>query len=283
MYSPKYLSSLWCWFELVGFRKANPEGKLVFSPLFIERSAAICFVSIWFAALSINVVFAYAEVEFRATNNLLVWLPIFALPIVFIVHTLRRNYREKARLIVDLRNFDVDKLDCCSNFDRAFILSAIDAWYGSREAFGNFVRSDLREELLALLPCPHLPCANAALILSSLVAFTLDMNLSLYKAGAQSQELLRHLVTFLSFFCGWVWFGFNSIFYLSDKTSSFGGTRLHDWGTTLAIATVTLLWLLTVCQSGSYERAGWLCLLHSLLYAASTLHFGRFQAMSLLS
>eukprot|EP00438_Fugacium_kawagutii_P001703 Skav220824 [mRNA] locus=scaffold477:38574:39326:+ [translate_table: standard] len=38
LYTPEYLSSLWCVFELVGFRTVKPEGKLCLSPLFIERS-----------------------------------------------------------------------------------------------------------------------------------------------------------------------------------------------------------------------------------------------------
>ena len=244
LYSPEYLSSLWCWFELVGFRKANPSGKIAFSPLFIERSAFICILILWWTALSINVVLAYADIRFRQGNIILFFTFIFCLPTIFVVHTMRHNYREKARLIFDLKNFDVEKLKCASDFDRAFILSAIDAWYGSRETFMDFVRSDLREELLSLLPCPHLPCAYAALILSSMAAWTLDMSLSVYKSGAVGHGVLRHFVCFAHFFGYWFWFGLNSIFYLSDRTAALGRTRLLDCCITLAVASVTLLWFL---------------------------------------
>ena len=242
LYSPEYLSSLWCWFELVGFRKANPEGKLVSAPLFIERSAAICALIEFCFAVLINVVLGYADIRTRQANTILYYLALFFLPLVFVVHTMRCSYREKGRLILDLTTFDVDKLVCTSDFDRAFILSAISAWYGSKEALRDFVRSELRAELLGLLPSPHLPSAYAALILSSLLAWNCDMALNFYKGGATWEELLRHMLSFFSFFTSWFWCAFNGIFYLSDKTSSPGGNRLLDWSKTLAVAGVMFLW-----------------------------------------
>ena len=244
LYSPEYLSSLWCWFELVGFRKANPEGKLVFAPLFIERSAAICTLIEFCFAILTNVVLGYADTSTRQANAILFYLALFFLPIVFLVHTMRCNYREKGRLILDLTTFDVDKLVCTSDFDRTFILSAISAWYGSKEALRDFVRSALREELLGLLPSPHLPSAYAALILSSVLAWNCDMTLNMYKGGATWEELLRHMLLFFSFFASWFWCAINGIFYLSDRTSSFGGNRLLDWSKTLAVAGVVFLWSL---------------------------------------
>ena len=161
---------------------------------------------------------------------------------VFVVQTMRCSYREKGRLILDLTTFDVDKLVCASDFDRAFILSAISAWYGSKEALRDFVRSDLRAELLGLLPSPHLPCSYAALILSSLLAWNCDMALNIYKGGATWEQLLRHVLIFFPFFTCWFWCAFNGIFYLSDKTSSPGSNRLLDWSKTLAVAAVMFVW-----------------------------------------
>ena len=262
LYSPEYLSSLWCWFELVGFRKANPEGKLVFLPLFIERSAALCVLITCFCALSVNVVWTYAEVRFRQAFVVL----FFCLPFVFMVHTMRQNYRDKARLIFDLNNFDINKLTCASDFDRAFILNAIDAWYGSIEIFTDFVRTDLREELQSLLPSPHLPCAYAALIISGPTAWALDASLSVYKAGASVHDLLRFFACYVPYYVAWFWFGFNAIFYLSDRTSSFGRTRVLDCCKTVAVTGATMLWffagfglLLTLVRStGTGALVGYL-------------------------
>ena len=241
LYSPEYLSSLWCVFELVGFRKAHPEGKLTISPLFVERSAAICAFIMWCAALAAIAGIALTDSSFRERNVVVVFMALFLLPVIFLVHALRHSYREKGRLIFDLNSFDVDTLVCHSDFDRAFILSAIDAWYGSREAFKDFVRSDLREELLSLLPSPHLPCAYAALILSSQVTWILDLSVCSYKAGADIRILARNFLAYLAFIL-WSWCAFNGLFYLSDRTSESGRTRLLDWFKTLGVAGVIFLW-----------------------------------------
>lgn len=242
LYSPEYLSSLWCVFELVGFRKANPEGKLTISPLFVERSAAICAFIMWCAALAPIAGIALTDASFRERNVLVVFMALFLLPVIFLVHALRHSYREKGRLIFDLNTFDVDALVCHSDFDRAFILSAIDAWFGSREAFRDFVRSDLREELLSLLPSPHLPCAYAALILSSQVTWILDLCLGLYKAGVDVHVLARYCLAYLACFMSWFWCAFNGLFYLSDRTAESGRTRLLDWFKTLGVAGVIFSW-----------------------------------------
>ncbi|CAL1152565.1 unnamed protein product [Cladocopium goreaui] len=140
LYSEQYLSSLWCLFELVGYHKANPEGRLVFKPLFIERSAAICTFFIWCFAFSINFAVTYTAEGFRQEYIGVMYLVTFLLPLILLVHFMRRNYREKARLIFDLKNFELDRTTCASEFDRSFILSAIEAWYGTRENFQNYVR-----------------------------------------------------------------------------------------------------------------------------------------------
>lgn len=244
LYSAEYLSSLWCVFELVGFRKANPEGKLTISPLFVERSAAICAFIMWCLGLAAVAGIALTDSSFRERNILVVYTAIFLLPVIFLVHALRHSYREKGRLIFDLNGFDVDTVVCHSDFDRAFILSAIDAWYGSKEAFKDFVRNDLRQELLSLLPKPHLPCAYAALILSSQVTWVLEFSVALYKAGVDIPIIARNVLAYLAFIL-WYWSAFNGLFYLSDRTSESGRTRLLDWLKTLGVSGVIFLWAVT--------------------------------------
>ena len=244
LYSPEYLSSLWCLFEITGFRQANPEGKVTMAPLFMERSVAICAFIMWCAVLSITIVHTLTEVEFRQTNILILFAAVFFLPIIFVVHAMRYNYRDKKRLISDLKNFDLDKLRCTSDFDRAFIFSAIDAWYGSREAFRDFVQSSLREELLNSLPSPRLPYAYAAFILSSPLAWVLDTTLDVYKAGLEGEYVFRRCLAYLGLIL-WFWCAFNGIFYLSDISASFGRTVLLDWSKTFGVAGVIFLWILT--------------------------------------
>jgi len=225
----------------VGFRKAHPEGKLTISPLFVERSAAICAFVMWCTVLAVTAGIGLTDSSFRKSYLVVLFIAVFLLPVILFLHALRHSYREKGRLIFDLNSFDVNTLVCHSDFDRAFILSAIDAWYGSREAFKDFVRSDLREELLSLLPSPHLPCAYAALILSCLVTWILDLSVCLYKAGADIRILARNFLAYLAFIL-WSWCAFNGLFYLSDRTSESGRTRLLDWFKTLGVAGVIFLW-----------------------------------------
>eukprot|EP00438_Fugacium_kawagutii_P029765 Skav217054 [mRNA] locus=scaffold208:10364:11932:+ [translate_table: standard] len=256
LYTSKYLSSLWCVFEIAGFRKVKPKGKLTFSPLFVERSTVICSLIMFYAASSINFVLVFIDVEFRERYTLMLHVTVLLLPMIFVVHTMRLNYRKKSWLMFDLKTFNVDKLICASDFDRDFILSAIEAWYGSREAFNAFVQNDLREELLSLLPSPHLPCSYATLILSSQVAWVLDWCVSVQKAGFHGQVLLRSWISSLVFFIFWYWFAFNGIFYLSDRAAPFGPNWLLDWCKTLAVAGVMFSFTLTgfalwvqVCQT----------------------------------
>ena len=114
LYSPEYLSSLWCLFEIVGFRNANPDGKLVFSPLFIERSVAICVILVWNIMLAMYLVLSQVAADVRQGYMVLVYLVVFFVPLALVVHVLRGNFREKRQLIFDLKTFDLQKLTCAA-------------------------------------------------------------------------------------------------------------------------------------------------------------------------
>lgn len=236
LYSPEYFSSLWCLFEIVGFRNANPNGKLVFSPLFIERSVVICVFLVWCIMLAMYLVISQVPAAVRQGYMVLVYTLVFFVPLVLVVHALRGNFREKKQLIFDLKTFELQKLTCAADFDSAFILSAIDEWYSNRDEFSDFVRGALHDELVNLLPSPALPCTYVPLILSSACAFVLDMGVSMHKSGTDSQTLCIFVFAYLSF-TAWYWATFNGVFYLSDKTARlFRDSLLMDWAKTLCVA-----------------------------------------------
>ena len=114
LYSPEYLSSLWCLFEIAGFRNANPDGKLVFSPLFIERSVAICLILVWCIILTSDVVVSQTPAALRQRYIVLLYLFMFFVPLALVVHVLRGNFREKKQLIFDLKTFGLEKLTCAA-------------------------------------------------------------------------------------------------------------------------------------------------------------------------
>ena len=244
LYSPKYLSSLWCIFELVGFRKANPTGTLAFKPLFIEKSAMICGFIWWIFWLALQAAIALPQAEFRQANILFVFLGVFFLPTTLMTYALRQNCREKSQLISDLKDLDLDRLICTSEFDRGFILTAIDAWYGNREAFRDFVRGPLRDELLSCFPSPMLPYEYMALILLSSIAWLLESVLALYEGGAESHQLVIWLVSYAAYCICWVGSCISGLFFLSDKTSQSGGSCFIDLAKTLGVAAGINMWAL---------------------------------------
>ena len=98
----------------MGFRKANPDGKLVFSPLFIERSVAICVILVWCIFLIIEVVVSQTPAALRQRYIVLLYLFMYFVPLVLVVHVLRGNFREKKQLIFDLKTFGLEKLTCAA-------------------------------------------------------------------------------------------------------------------------------------------------------------------------
>lgn len=201
----------------------------------------ICGFIWWFFWLALQAAIALPQAEFRQANILLVFLGVFLLPTTLMTYALRQNYREKSQLISDLKDFDLDRLICTSEFDRGFILTAIYAWFGKSEA----VRGPLRDELLGLFPSPQLPYEYMALILSSSIAWILESVLHLYKAGAESHQLVIFFVSYTAYCICWVGSCCSGVFFLSDKTSQSGGSRFID----LAWAMLGLAWLLVTARS----------------------------------
>lgn len=153
----------------------------------------------------------------------------------------------KLRHIMQLSLRTEEKVSCVSDFDNAFIHGAIDSWYGSKEAFTQFVRGPLREELCDLLPSPHLSWTYVAFMVSSAVSYRLELLLSISRAGADADVLLIYVLVSAGLVFGWLWPSFNGLFFLCDKTCTICTTRsssissktwLLDWGKTFVVAIV---------------------------------------------
>ena len=243
--APAFPSLLWPWgvFELVAFYKANPNGRVTFSPVWIERSVMFLNLVVWSLSLAAIFLAGYTSYEFRKTNFHVFLLIIFAAPYVLLVHFLRHSYRDKRELISDLSNFELGHASCATEFDRAFILSAIEDWYGSQAAFREFVRGPLREKLLNMIPSPRIPWCHTALLLTSPTSCLLEFSLGLQSSGADGHTMLIFFLSWWPFCICWFWAGYNAIFYLSDKTARYGGNCFNDWMKTLVTCVGTLLWL----------------------------------------
>lgn len=144
LWSPPYLSRLWCVFELAAYRTANPNGKIVLNPLFIESVCTVMFIG----SLLGSFLFQYTMLRKMSTTMMNSAYLFGTLPLLVAIHVLRREVKLRHLLAKGLREFDLRNADCRNDFDREFIYAGIIQWYGSKEAFTKYVRGSLRRELI---------------------------------------------------------------------------------------------------------------------------------------
>ena len=82
--------------------------------------------------------------------GLLLPLGLALLPVAIVVHGLRFFFCAKHQLFQDLQHFRLASAECSEQFDALFVHSAIEAWYGSTEAFEHFVQTVLVREIPAV-------------------------------------------------------------------------------------------------------------------------------------
>ena len=124
-------------------------------------------------------------------------IALCSLPYLITIHRLRKNYVQKHRLFSQFENFDLDKVECSNESDRNFVYAAIRELYGSNEAFTNYVKGPLRDELLVPIANSVGPQKYAQIILSPLLTLLMEYSLALWKGGAPSDVLLLYAVCLL--------------------------------------------------------------------------------------
>ncbi|CAE7248452.1 unnamed protein product [Symbiodinium sp. CCMP2456] len=228
LWSPPYLSRLWCVFELAAFRKANPAGRIVLKPLFVETGLLIIIVGIYGLIIVDEWRFGDAGV-----SAVLVVLTMFPSYIWF--HILRRLLNDQHHLVNELRTFDIETVHCRSAEDTEYIYAAIHSWYGSSKAFTDHVRGPLADELTNCLSRTDLPGAYWLMIATPFVTFnvarswlyaeaptsTLDMIVGHCLARCIGNSILN--VLFVQF-----------VFHVCRRFAASAG-RLLDYGKTFLI------------------------------------------------
>ena len=188
LWSPPYFSRLWCMFELAAYRFANPRGKITMAPIFVEFVVLTLLVGI-LVSMTVSWVGAGAISQGNRAVHLNVALLFLCLPLSGIIHVLRKQIRAKRQLILDLESFTLDRAECQSDFDRRFINSAIDEWYGSAEAFANYVRGPLRTELLQNT-ASTVPTAYVMTFVICALSVKVEFCLAIVKGGAPLRFIL---------------------------------------------------------------------------------------------
>ncbi|CAE7359424.1 unnamed protein product [Symbiodinium sp. CCMP2456] len=190
LWSKPYLSRLWCVFEIAAYRFINPNGKITLAPLFFETGIAM----LWLGQCAIMIIYIQLLMVDAALPRFMT-IPAIA-PFVIMVHVLRRNLLAKQELFASLDNFDVDKAECAKEFDREFVLQAIENWYGSREAFTDYVRGPLRKELLAKANS-GLPLQYIFVIVSPTLSLGIDILLGIIKSGLPLRFIFCYVLSIL--------------------------------------------------------------------------------------
>ncbi|CAK9071874.1 unnamed protein product [Durusdinium trenchii] len=190
MWSPPYLSRLWCIFEVAAYRMANPNGKISVRPLFVEITVLASWTGVLLTNAFLNLTMAFTTIG--ATFGIFT-LIIAMVPCLFIFHSLRKNFLSKQQLFGDIQNFDLDAVECRVDFDKKFVHAAIAEWYGGAAAFTEHVRGPLREELMK----DHLariPLGYCLIIITPLLGTGLSSSVSLLKAGVPMNITLSYFI-----------------------------------------------------------------------------------------
>ena len=178
------MSGLWCVFELAAFRKANPTKPLNLKPLFVESQVYVLMVA--------SGVCTGIYIGIRTGHGIVLLANLAMLPLVFLVHANRKLMREEKTLKESLESFDLNKVECHSEADRAFVSMAISAWYGSEEYFTEYVRGPLREELLAARE--DLPLYYGLLVATSPLCMVIDIAVAMIRVGAPLDAVLAEFI-----------------------------------------------------------------------------------------
>ncbi|CAE6966328.1 GIP [Symbiodinium natans] len=191
LWSSPYLSRLWCVFELAAYKKVNPEGKITFRPLFVERVVSVMMASTYVFAMAFLIA---RDILGPGAILLGFGFAMWVCPYSLGIYLLRMNFREKHQLVSQLASFDLDQVDCAEKFDRDFIHAAIEKWYGSKSAFTQFVRQDLRQELEKTALATRIPRRYLMLMLTPVLSLSSEFFLANWKGGAPFECLFSFAV-----------------------------------------------------------------------------------------
>ncbi|CAE7223236.1 unnamed protein product [Symbiodinium natans] len=190
LWSAPYLSRLWCVFELAAYRKMNPSGTIVITPISNELLACKCFL--WVNLFTFVFWFSRGGPEGGGGVRLLaVFLCVFCVMFPSLAHVAWKQKLDRDKLDSDLATFDVLKVECSNDFDRQCIHDAIIQWYGSLAAFSAHVQGPFHQEVVRLMRAGgSVPVAYVWFSLSPIFCLSLEGFVALWRANAPMESVL---------------------------------------------------------------------------------------------
>ena len=140
------------------------------------------------------------------------WAAVLALTWCF-VSVLRRISLQKRTFIEQLDSFDLDNAESRMERDKELIYEAITRCYGSLEQFTEYVRSDLRKDLLENRAWIPLSCPLS--LVMPFAALRAEHVVALWKGGAPVDMLGAYAASSVAF-TFWLGLCIYSIFYLTE-------------------------------------------------------------------
>ena len=116
--SRHYFSRLWCVFELSAYRKLNPSGRIILTPIHVEAFAANIYI--WLHACGLLLVVFRASYD-QGGITVLLMFAFVATVLLPLSHSFRQRSLDWQQIMADLDNFDETSLKMNWGFLRDII------------------------------------------------------------------------------------------------------------------------------------------------------------------
>ena len=204
---------LWCLFELAAFLKSKDASQqtLFIRPTFLGPCSIVMFIGSFFVMLPMTAIpqpkhlgEMLSEIKVLLMV-LLVAILTWCLFIYFIVASLRAYFRSVETLKKKLQNICLDDTRCsCCDLghvqegtpmlcDRRIVNECVSIWFGSQEAFENYVRSAVLETVVSGLEETIFTRGWSLSVASPMIWCFFDWTAS-YAAGGHRKMAIAHLI-----------------------------------------------------------------------------------------
>ena len=145
LWSDQYFTRLWCVFEIAAFRRYQPQGSVIMLPICFAVTHLVGVVMWWVVMVCYN--FLIVVTDLPSAYIFIVTALATFLPAGVLQLFLRRMMRNKLSLKTQLLSFDCREAACQDAVDRECIMASIVSWFGSEDAFNEYVSGTMREDV----------------------------------------------------------------------------------------------------------------------------------------